>query len=104
MGHSVLLAEWDGQQWTVEAVGINRWKTRTWELDTGDYASQTEMIDKIRYLIGSEDDGRDLVGRVILRGQPTAGVVYDLIEIRAIITQAYPYVSVEDQTVLSFDL
>jgi exonuclease SbcD len=104
MGHSVLLAEWDEQQWTVEAIGVNRWKCRTWELDAGDYTTQTEMMDKIRYLVGSENDGRNILGRVILRGQPAAGVAFDPAEMSAMIALAYPYVSVEDQTVLSFDL
>ena len=114
-GHSVVMAEWNGETWSMEAFDISQWASRSWEFDAADYGSQAQLVEKIRALLATEaakissispgvsDAGR-LVGRVILQGQPTAGVTFDAHEMNEMLAMVYPCVHVEDRTVLSFDL
>jgi DNA repair exonuclease SbcCD nuclease subunit len=114
-GHSVVIAEWDGESWRLEAFDISQWACRSWDFDAADYPSQAKLMERIRALLDAEaskvasispgvNDTSRLVGRIILRGQPQAGVTFDAQEMSDMLALTYPCVYVEDRTVLSFDL
>lgn len=115
LGHSIVMAEWNGEKWSMESFDISQWACRSWEFDVAEYTSQAQLVAKLRAVLSAEavkvsnispgvSDTSRLVGRIILHGQPIAGVTFDAHEMTEMLAIAYPCVHVEDKTVLSFDL
>ncbi len=103
-GHSVLLAEWDSDQWKIDSVDISRWQCRTWELDVSEFHSQEQVVEKVRSLSASEPNDKLLLARIVLRGLPDPKLELEEASMLASLADAFADLRFEDQTSPYFDL
>ncbi|MBI1800488.1 MAG: hypothetical protein HYR71_02525 [Chloroflexi bacterium] len=103
-GHSIILAEWDGQRWRVEFKDISQWRYATSEVDATGMHSREEVVEKIRQFASQARDGKQLVAHVTLKGQPGPSLDLDLEMIAAGAQSEFADLRIEDQTLPPFDL
>jgi DNA repair exonuclease SbcCD nuclease subunit len=101
--HTVLLADWDGKQWTVTPHAINAWVCKTAELDVSAYASREQIVERVRGMFLQERAEKKVLLRVRLRGtlQPTMDL--DMTALRAGVGDTFADVSWQDETAPFFD-
>jgi hypothetical protein len=104
VGHSILLAEWDGGKWHVEDLDISRWICCSTQLDITDLDSRNQIIEQIRNLWSSERQTKKCLARVIFTGQLSLSLDLNQEAIASSLRTEFEDLVLEDETLPPFDL
>ncbi len=102
--HTFLLAEWNGAQWTIQALSSNEWQCGTLPLDVTGLNSREQIALRVRAFAPQERDHKKFLLRVILNGAVQPSLDLDFHALREAIGDAYLDVTFQDQTLPAFDL
>lgn len=103
-GHSIVLAEWTGREWRIEAQDISRWAYMTATIDATGFSSRDEAITQIRRLCGERFEGKRRLARIYLEGQPSRSFDVDQLAIRDALKDVVEDAVILDNTLPPFDL
>jgi len=103
-GHSILLAEWLGEAWKIEARDISRWLCKTKQIDTTDFSSRDSVIELIHTLWKDERNGKHCLARIELMGQPAASLELDLAAIQTALASDFTDIYLVDLTTPPYDV
>jgi DNA repair protein SbcD/Mre11 len=103
-GHAIIMAKWDGQRWSAEFQDISQWRYAVGEIDASGLQSREEVVERIRRFGTQARDGKQLVARVTLCGQPGPSLDLDLEAIAAGTQSEFADLQIHDQTSSPFDL
>ncbi len=103
-GHSVLLAEWTGNNWRLEGRDISRWMCRSAEIDVSDFTSRDQAVERMRLLWKEERQDKRCLARIDLVGQPPSSLALDIGAMQAALASDFAEVYLADRTDPPFDL
>ncbi len=104
VGHSILLAEWNGEGWRVETYDVSRWMCRITQVDVSGLESRDPIIEQLRQFASEERKGKRCLLQAELIGQLSSSIDLDLLTIQTALAKEYAEIQIENKTTPPFDL
>lgn len=102
--HTFTLAEWNGKQWTTQALDSNEWQCKTIQLDVTGLHSREQIVQRIRTFAQTSNNHKKILLRALLQGAAQPSLDLEVHALREGVGDAFVDVDFQDQTLPAFDL